>query len=172
MPKVPTNAMVYIGVDPGKDGGISWIVSTIPRTVVVNKTPETERDIWEMIRDAGGIHKSLPRVAVVEKCTGFIKGVPTPGSYMFNFGENYGWLRMALVAAGISLVERNTNVWMQGLQIPKIQDEKRDDRKRRFRAECQKRFPEVPNHIIQTSDSLLIAEYCRVLTLGSIICRK
>jgi hypothetical protein len=80
---------------------------------------------------------------------------------MFNFGANYGALRMALTAAGIPFEEVVPGVWQRGLNIPpRKKTEGKTAWKNRLKAKAQQLFPSV-KITLATADALLIAEFCR-----------
>src|SRR5580658_5616558 len=108
---MPKSGRIYIGIDPGKTGGLAVIWD---ESVSTEPMPSTERDIWDFFR-LWGNDKST---AVIEKVGGFVRGNPAPGSAMFNFGMGYGGLRMALIAAGIPFIAVQPQRWQKALGIP------------------------------------------------------
>lgn len=143
---------VYLGIDPGASGGMAVLRGDHLTCIGM---PETERDIWDWI--AG----STATLAIIEKVGGFIKGNPAPGSAMFNFGQNYGSLRMALIGLKIPFVEAQPQKWLKSLGIPaRGKDMSTKDWKNSLKRRAQQMFPN--NQItLSTADAALIAEYCR-----------
>jgi hypothetical protein len=151
MPK-PATSKIFIGIDPGASGGI---VLLHPDATLTYKMPETERDIWDIL--------SLPgdKVALIEKVGGFIQGNPAPGSAMFNFGANYGGLRMALVAAGIPFEAITPQSWQKEFGIAtKGKTETKTQFKNRIKACAQRLYPKIVV-TLPIADALLIALSCR-----------
>src|SRR6185369_4339855 len=75
-----------IAVDPGLSGGIaSWKEG---QPVSAFAMPPTEGDLLELVRTLIAPGKT---VAVVEKVGGFV-GKQQPGSAMFSFGRNFGFI--------------------------------------------------------------------------------
>ena len=151
---------LYIGIDPGKSGGLAVISrSTSTRAAAdAEPMPETEGDIWEWF---AGI-PSARAIAVIEKVNGYIgPGSEAPGSAMFNFGWGYGNLRMALIASGISFEEVTPQRWQKAMGIgSRKKTESKTQFKNRLKAKAQQLFPHI--HVtLKTADALLIAEYCR-----------
>jgi hypothetical protein len=90
---------------------------------------------------------------------------------MFNFGWNYGSLRMAMIASGLPFEDVPPQVWQKALKIPSRKKEGRQYKetkaafKNRLKAKAQQLFPRV-YITLATCDALLIAEYCRRKFLG------
>lgn len=168
----------YIGVDPGATGGITVIDGD---RVTVHPMPGDEEALWDLIGayrkletriltyPSGGPvtgvvgHervKLFDAVAVIEKVGGFVKGNPTPGSAMFNFGVSYGQLRMALVAAGIPFVAVTPQRWQAEFGLVRAKDEKKYTFKSRLAAKARELFPSAKFNR-DCGDSVLLADYCR-----------
>ena len=137
----------WIGVDPGKNGGISFIFHTDP---VAYKIPETNADLVELLRNiqemsGGNCFACLERVSSSPQM-----GVVSA----FTFGQGYGALQMALTACGIPFELVSPAVWQREMKCLSRGD--KNVTKRR----AQELFPTIKiSHAI--ADSLLIAEYCR-----------
>jgi hypothetical protein len=179
---------MYVGIDPGESGGIAVIsvdAVTMDRSKYIHSIstyamPATEpirlAVIREIVDEAEGTGYYL-RVCI-ERVTGFIpprKGTDeehakhsgNPGSSMFVFGQNYGGLRMALIACGLREEEDwkavNPGHWQKCLGIPpraRGNAETKPQFKRRLKEFACSLYPEI-RHTLQTADALLIAEYCR-----------
>jgi hypothetical protein len=150
------NRVVYVGVDPGKSGGMAVSCDGL---VLVRKMPETEKDVLEYFR---GLVNFGPAVVAVEKVGGFIQDTPTPGSAMFNFGWNYGSLRMAILANDWPITESVApQTWQKALSIaPKRRNETKTQWKNRLKARAQELFPTI-NVTLAVADALLIMEYVK-----------
>ena len=137
--------MIFIGIDPGKSGGIAWVDPH--KSVHAFKMPDTERDIWDSIDALGheGTTAFIERVSAMPK-----QGV----SSTFKFGMNYGFLRACLIAAKIPFEEVTPGKWQRSLGCLSGGD------KNVTKAKAQQIFPELKiTHAI--ADALLIAEYGR-----------
>ena len=152
---------IYIGIDPGKNGGIAWLTGRKVQTV---KMPATERDIWDLINSLSSGNAQ----AVIEWIHPAIQGIgKSPMSKLYG---NYMQLRGFLRAADISSEDIKTAKWCQGLGIPKrkristalgLKDVESDTQwKNRLKAKAQELFPHV-TITLATADALLIAEFCR-----------
>jgi hypothetical protein len=189
MPKAPTktNLGPFIGIDPGKSGGIAALCRS---DVWVWPMPTTERDIWDRLRcwEEG-------TTAVIEKVGGYT-GEGQPGSRMFNFGKNYGSLLMALTAAEIKFEEVTPQQWQKTFAVvprkyktvidkkasgstsgkKKVWLETKGQFKDRLRRKAQQIFPQLPiwreprskGRQLEICDSLLIAEFCRRKHTGTL----
>ena len=159
--------MYEIGIDPGKSGGIAWIGDGECTAVPM---PATERDLWALLFGLG--MKEEP-FALLEHVHGgvFGGGSPCPvckqrrqvgAVSQFNFGMNYGLLRMALTGADIPWEEVAPRKWQQefGLVFPKARGLTTTQKKNFHKAHAQQLFPKIKiTHAI--ADALLIAEFCR-----------
>lgn len=143
---------VFVGVDPGKAGGIA-AVNEFGIPVASVKMPATDRDVLDTFRHFATLGECR---AVLE----FVRSSPQMGVVSaFTFGCGYGGLRMALAAAGIPFTECVPRKWQGKLGCLSKQN------KNVTKAKAQQLFPSVPvTHAI--ADALLIAEYCRVTEEG------
>ena len=134
---------LVIGIDPGKSGGIG-IISDDGNYAI--KMPETERDLFEYLRD-----NAEGAFCLIEK----VHAMPGQGvTSMFNFGMSYGSLRMAIVAAGIPFETVTPQKWQKTLGCLTKGDKNVSKRK------AQELFPDIKiTHAI--ADSLLIAHYAK-----------
>ncbi len=149
----------YIGIDPGASGGLAGVgINDIAIPM-----PGTERDIWEWIK----LKDDKDTFAVIEKVQGYI-GNGHPGSTMFKFGQSYGGLRMALIAAGIPFEEVQPQKWQKALGITtRGREESKGEFKNRLKARAQQLFPSI-KVTLATADAILIAEYCRRFKEGKL----
>lgn len=139
--------MTFIGIDPGKSGGIA-AVSDDGQSTVAYKMPETEKDIWILL---SSIKAEGPCFCLIER----VHSMPGQGvSSVFTFGMGYGALRMALVGLSIPFETVNPQAWQKGLGCLTKGD------KNVSKARAQQLFPQIKvNHYV--ADALLIAEFCR-----------
>lgn len=143
---------VYIGVDPGKTGGL---VAIYPSMVVTSKMPATELDIWEWF----SLDPEVKPVAVIERVhTGY------PGSNKSAVAKlwgSYTALRMALIGQEIPFEDVTPRAWQKALGIPpRGKTESKTQWKNRLKAKAQQLFPKI-KVTLDVADALLIAEYCR-----------
>ena len=133
---------VFVGLDPGKNGGIAYVDDHCER---VYRMPSTERDIADLL----GVHADNSMV-LIER----VHSMPKQGvKSMFTFGRGYGFLRGCLVAYGIPFEEVRPQVWQKEFGLLR-------KTKQEIKEKAQNLFPGV-ELTLATSDALLIAEYCR-----------
>lgn len=141
--------MIFIGIDPGKSGGIAWIEGG---EAAAAKAPATERDQWELLVQLAGLLTPGSH-AVIEE----VHAMPKQGvTSMFSFGQNYGtWIGM-LTAAAIPFDLVTPQTWQRVLRC-RTRGDKNVSKRR-----AQQLFPQLKiTHA--TADALLIAEYCRLV---------
>lgn len=154
MPPVSKTLESYLGIDPGKSGGMAVLHGPDVDAVAM---PKTEGDILHWILACNYNYRSI---AVIEKVSGFI-GQGHPGSAMFNFGCGYGGLRMALLASAIPFEETAPRRWQKAMGIPpRKRAESKTQWKNRLKARAQQLFPGI-DVTLSTADALLIALYCK-----------
>lgn len=170
-----TSPTVFVGIDPGVSGGLA-VVSSDGTSVEVAPMPENEIDVFDWITK----HVRHGRTfACIELVGGFVGSYnreegddgskSNPGSSMFVFGQSYGALRMALVAAKIPFEAVRPQAWQKELGIVRAGEVGTTQWKNRLKAEAKRLFPKV-KVIKKISDALLIAEYAR--RKWSITCRN
>lgn len=135
-----------IGIDPGMSGGIAMLEKDKPP--LVEKMPETERDLFDFLTELYSTVDSLPK-AYIEA----VHAMPKQGvTSSFTFGASYGGLRMALVAVGIPFETVPPGTWQRAMSCLSKGD--KNVTKRR----AQELFPSVKvTHA--KADALLIAAF-------------
>src|SRR5690242_9442364 len=118
-----------LGCDPGSKGGIAYLIAGSAKPVAY-AMPETQGDILNSLRELANGSDS-ERVAFLEQVGGYIQGNAAPGSAMFNFGENYGFLQGVLMALGFRLELVRPLHWQKSLMLSTAGIEKCDDRSAR-----------------------------------------
>lgn len=152
-----TEKRVYIGIDPGKNGGIA-VLGADGAVVDLTKMPETPQGLLEFLgKWKDGSFCVLERVG----------GMPgNGGSAMFNFGKGYGHLQMALLSLGIPTEDVTPNRWEKAYQLGSSGKYGKTEWKNRLKGKAQQLFPGLGRQVtLATCDALLIAEYGRRLGL-------
>ena len=127
--------MIYIGIDPGKKGG----VATISEDGVKVYQWDDQRFIEDMRQHANWLDKC---VAAVEK----VGAMPGQGvTSMFSFGQSYGFILGVLAAFGIPYQLVSPATWKREFGLLKSQKQDSVD-------VCKRLFPGV---------NLLPTERCR-----------
>ena len=145
--------MIYIGIDPGQAGGLA-LIDGVVNCVTAIKMPNTESDIWHWFSKVG----NSQCFAIIER----VHSMPGQGvASTFKFGQGYGGLRMALIAAGIPFEEVSPRSWQKYLNVTsRDKMETKTEFKNRLKAKAQQLFPQF-DVTLMTSDAILIAEYNR-----------
>ncbi len=142
---------VFIGIDPGINGGIAFIYND---SYSVKQCPNTVQEMANELITLKDMGPNLPMHCIIERVHSF------PGNSarsMFTFGSNYGqWLGI-LATLKIPYKEVTPHAWMRHYgKMPK--DKK--DRKNHIKHLAQQRYPDV-KITLATSDAMLIANYLR-----------
>lgn len=167
----------FIGIDPGKRGGIAtivWAGGPEPLDVFTRAMPKTFEELWDyyndrIVRSRTATYMMIERVHVFPRQG--IKGA-------FTFGLGYGGILMSAAVLDrmgkASYASVNPEVWMKALRIkPKRKKTKqwdgetKDEYKNRLLRKAERVFPGL-DITLDVADALLIAEYGRRMWLGSI----
>lgn len=144
-----------IAIDPGASGGLAWRAETKASAI---KMPETEGDIIGFLR--GFNHNDT--CVFLEEVGGYI-GKAQPGSAMFTFGRNTGFLIGAIMALGFRLEMVRPQTWQKKLGIGTSRTcASKTEWKNKLKALAQRKFPQV-NVTLATADALLILDYAENL---------
>lgn len=136
---------IFIGIDPGKSGGIAFIPER--GDPWAEKMPDTERDLYDLLQ----IQDEWEPFALLE----LVRSTPQMGVVSsFTFGMGLGLLRMGLLARGVPFEEVTPPKWQAAMKCRTGGD------KNVTKARAQELFPKLKiTHA--TADALLIAEHCR-----------
>ena len=139
---------IYIGIDPGKSGGICFLDGDEIKSF---KCPETTHDMTEELILTKDIRKCT---AIVEKVWSF----PGQGvTSSFNFGYNYGLWVGILSALKIPYVLHPPGKWMKYYSIPKME---KKDRKNYLKQLAQQMYPDH-KVTLYNADAILLANYLK-----------
>jgi len=148
--------MFYLGIDPGKSGGIA-AVNAQGDLLFAARMPPTEAEIVTLVS-----WLKVPGRAMVEH----VHASPQMGVVSaFTFGKGYGSLLMALTYAKVPFDEVSPRKWQGAMQCLTKGDKNVSKRR------AQQLFPHLTiTHA--TADALLIAEFCRRFHLARPLDRK
>lgn len=140
---------IFIGIDPGVSGAITALDEN-GKVVALTKMPQTMGGILQFFQQ----YSNDDVVCYLER----VHARPGDGvASMFKFGQGFGWLQMALLAAKVKTVEVLPNTWMRGLGIKsKKKDETKTAYKNRLKFVAEQLFPEQ-RVTLWNADALLIA---------------
>ena len=139
---------IYIGIDPGKSGGICFLMDDNIKSF---KCPDTTHDMTEELILAKDIRKCT---AIVEKVWSFPgQGVKS----VFSFGYNYGLWIGILSALKIPYILVPPNKWIKYYSVPKLE---RKDRKNYLKQLAQQMYPDH-KITLYNADAILLANYLK-----------
>lgn len=144
--------MIYIGIDPGKKGGIA--VMTENKTFVYPFSEENLFDMMDYVRDK---EDELSK-CVLEK----VGAMPGQGvTSMFNFGQNFGFIQGVLRSYGISYELVTPQKWKKEFSVTKDKNTSIEVAKRLFPLVNLKATERCKKDHDGMAEALLLAEYCR-----------
>ena len=141
----------FIGIDPGKSGGIAVLTD---ETAIVHACPRTIEDMATLIGVClNDVSAENVRVTV-EKVWAF----PTDGRRgSFSFGENYGQWQGILASHELDPVYVTPKVWQSQYEIKKGLP--KPVRKKILKQLAKDKYPDTIGITLKTADALLIALY-------------
>ena len=154
--------VVYMGIDPGINGGIAKIrVDGVKLSTSVQPMFTTPRELWGYLDTAFGCDR---KYVCIEQVQGYIGGKGEPGSAMFKFGQSYGLILMGLTATGVEYELITPQVWQRTVGVsPRKAGEGKGAFKARLRARAKELYPNTYGLTLKTCDAILIAHYCYLL---------
>ena len=141
----------FVGIDPGKSGGIAILTN---ETAIVHACPRTIEDMATLVGVClNDVSASNVRV-IVEKVWAF----PTDGRRgSFSFGENYGQWQGILASHELDPVYVTPKVWQSHYEIKKGLP--KPVRKKLLKQLAKDKYPDTIGITLKTADALLIALY-------------
>lgn len=149
--------MIFIGIDPGKSGGIAVLrdyegcekvgFESSPEFLPVSKMTEHDLSGWLWLESC----RDMPMRAVIEK----VSSSPQMGVVSaFTFGSSYGFLRGLLTALKIPYATVTPQKWQKAMGCLTKGD------KNVSKSAAQRLYPnEKVTHAV--ADALLLATYCK-----------
>ncbi|HYF37004.1 MAG TPA: hypothetical protein VD994_17025 [Prosthecobacter sp.] len=151
-------SQTILAIDPGASGGFAYILDGSHPAAM--SMPETEGDIIMELRNIKNMSNSTP-VAYVEEVGGFIRGNPAPGSTMFNFGRNFGFLLGVLQVLQFRIELVRPAKWQQPLSLGTASNcASKTEWKNKLKAKAQQLYPSL-KVTLNTADALLLLEYAK-----------
>lgn len=142
-----------LAIDPGASGGIAWVMADDNLTAA--PMPKTEGDAVDLLNAA--IAQGC-NVAYVEEVGGYC-GAAMPGSAMFNFGRNFGFILGVLAARGIRVELVKPQKWQKHFGLGTVKESGgKTPWKNKLKQKAQQLFPHL-DITLKTADALLILEY-------------
>ena len=149
----------YVGIDPGKGGGICVISKDTCRAY---KCPQTANEMATLFGIIIGNDAPIDVHVVIEQ----VWARPTNGArHSFAYGTNYGlWFGIA-AAYEIEMNVVSPQKWMADVGCPKGMELKK--RKHWLKDRAKKLYPQIPKITLATADAILIARYGKDITENS-----
>lgn len=146
----------YIGIDPGKGGGIVMI-DTKEKDIEVQKCPDSIYNMALMFALMIGDTPPSYIIVLIEK----VWARPHDGrSSIFKFAQNYGQWEGIVNAHEIRPHHVSPQAWMKAMGCPKKLSKK--DRKNYLKELAKKKYPNVNRRItLATADAVLLADYAK-----------
>lgn len=143
--------MLYIGIDPGKSGAMAIIFECIGKTVLV---PFDEREYANVLRNLYG--------QPAKACLEHVGAMPGQGvTSMFNFGQNFGYIRGLLEAFQIPYELVRPQKWKKEFSITGDKNSSIEVCKRLFPGVVLRRAERCRKDDDGMAEALLMAEYAR-----------
>ena len=151
-----TKYKLYIGIDPGKGGGIA-IICEEESWSQAYKFPKELEDLAPMIGTSMGSYSTNEICVMIEHVHSF----PTDGRpAAFSFGRNLGHWEGVLSTFELNKQTVAPRTWQEHYDIPIMPD--KYERKRWLKEVAQELFPNI-KVTLALSDALLIANYAKEL---------
>lgn len=155
---------IFIGIDPGKTGGITFLELLSPHTSLsIFRMPGTEKEIRDIFGDIHGweglsLSEGIGVKAIIEAQHAF----PDMGAKaQWSFAQHYGFIRGCLVSLGVPFIEVSPQKWMAYFGFKRLKDEDKKKHKLKILQKAQNLYPQSTVNL-QTADSLMLCEYLRL----------
>ena len=143
--------MIYIGIDPGKTGALAVIFGGMDETVLV---PFGEQEYINTFRNLTG--------QKVKACLEHVTAMPKQGvTSMFNFGQNFGYIKGLLEAFSIPYELVRPQKWKREFSITGDKNSSIEVCKRLFPGVSLLRTDRCRKDDNNMAEALLMAEYAR-----------
>lgn len=139
-----------LAIDPGASGGLAHLANA---KVTLEPMPATDGDIREVMIN----YLSQSDVVYIEKVGGYIGGKGAPGSAMFNFGRNVGFLHGLIASMLTRVIEVPPQTWQKTVQAGNSKTHG-TRWKAHLKGLAQQRQPSLVI-TLKTSDAVLILEH-------------
>lgn len=154
--------MIYIGIDPGKNGGIAVINDKFPKPVNITVYKYSDDDLIDVIDGTKGssiaVHRDEEIKCVLEK----VNAMPGQGVVsMFNFGQNFGFIQGVLKAYEIPFELVPPQKWKKEFSVTSDKNTSIEVAKRLFPGVNLKATDRCRKDHDGMAEALLIAEYGR-----------
>ena len=147
-----SDSKIYIGIDPGKSGGICVIEDEFIKAYAC---PDNIQDMALVFAMAISVSETKTVIPFIEKV--WARPTDAKGS-IWKFAENYGTWKGIAGAYEMDLVEVSPQRWMKYFEVPKLEKSRR---KRYLRDKARSMYPDLKKVTLKTADAILIATYAK-----------
>ena len=163
---------LYIGIDPGKSGGIVGICDMCDMDGRLKDEHRQKVQMYKCGKNVDQMYESMLDLLFLSQNSNMniyimiehVHSFPGQGVVStFSFGQNYGRWEGIIAAQELYNDIVSPQKWMSYYNIPKGLPKK--DRKKILKDKAQELFPEQ-KVTLSVSDALLIANYCRHIKKG------
>jgi hypothetical protein len=95
-----------LAIDPGLSGGLAYLGAS---GFILDSMPATDQDVCILVMD----RLAISDVCYIEKVGGYVGGKGAPGSSMFQFGRNVGFLHGLIAASRTRVIEVPPQRWQK-----------------------------------------------------------
>lgn len=155
--------MIYIGIDPGKNGGIAVIHDKLPKLLDISVYKYSDDNLIDFIDvctkgSCIAVHRDEEIKCVLEK----VNAMPGQGVVsMFNFGQNFGFIQGVLKAYEISFELVPSQKWKKEFSVTSDKNTSIEVAKRLFPGVNLKATERCKKDHDGMAEALLMAEYGR-----------
>ncbi len=139
-----------LAIDPGASGGLAYLGAS---GIILNSMPTTDQDISVLVMD----RLAISDVVYIEKVGGYVGGKGAPGSSMFQFGRNVGFLHGLIAASKTRVIEVPPQRWQKTVQAGTSKTHA-NRWKAHLKQIAQQRQPRLVI-TLKTADAVLILEH-------------
>ena len=144
----------YIGIDPGKSGGIAWSSPNGDRSAPLPATLGDFREqVFNILGEQGFFHAISESVCYLESPPKFVKAIP--GSAVFVMAQSFGRIEGVLAAFKVPTVTITPQAWQKAHGLGTRGEMTTTQWKNKLKARAQSLYPEE-RVTLATADALLI----------------
>jgi len=144
----------YIGIDPGKSGGIAWSSPLGDRSAPLPATLGDFREqVFNILGEQGFFHAISETVCYLESPPKFVKAIP--GSAVFVMAQSFGRIEGVLAAFKVPTVTITPQAWQKAHGLGTRGEMTTTQWKNKLKARAQSLYPEE-RVTLATADALLI----------------
>ena len=142
-----------LAIDPGLSGGLAYLGAS---GIILDSMPGTDQDVCILVMD----RLAISDVCYIEKVGGYVGGKGAPGSSMFQFGRNVGFLHGLIAASRTRVIEVPPQTWQKTIQAG-IKATHGTRWKSHLKGIAQQRQPRLVI-TLKTADAVLILEHAMI----------